>query len=376
MIVGGAEKSLINFLRAIDSEKYDVTLFTLNDKGAYFDEIPDNIHIQFTACANTGDIFRDDLRHLRILQLAKGIYYRIMVRASRDEYKKFFYSVCTYPKMEGHFDCAISYKLAWADMATTVRRINADKKCGWMHSNVDEEKKRADKFMPWMLSAVQKVFCVSENCREQLRMHYPDHSQKFEVIHNLVDIAQIREKAEENRAIKLKSISLVTVGRLSSEKGQQMVPETVRILLDAGYDIHWYLVGDGSLRGEIEERCRQLGVEERVSLLGTQVNPYPYMKECDIYVQTSFSEGWCLTVQEARILHKPIVTTNFPVMREQIVSGENGLIVDDMTPQALADGIKTLIDHPQLREKFVKNLEKENFSNEAELQKLYDFIEN
>ena len=173
----------------------------------------------------------------------------------------------------------------------------------------------------------------------------------------------------------MNSTALLTVGRLSSDKGQQMIPETARMLVDAGYDIHWYLVGDGPLREEVEREIEKYGVSDRVILLGTQSNPYPYIKNCDIYVQPSFSEGWGLTVQEARILHKPIVTTPVPVFGEQIISGENGLIVDEMTPKALFEGIKTLIDHPKMREKFVENLEKEEHDNSKEMQKFYDFIE-
>ena len=129
------------------------------------------------------------------------------------------------------------------------------------------------------------------------------------------------------------------------------------------------------MRETVESEIQKNDVAEHVILLGTQMNPYPYIKNCDIYVQTSFSEGWCLTVQEARILQKPIVTTPLPVMHEQIISGENGLTAEAVTPEALFEGIRTLLDHPELREKFVENLSHEVCDNSGELQKLYDFIE-
>lgn len=110
----------------------------------------------------------------------------------------------------------------------------------------------------------------------------------------------------------MQKISIMTVGRLVSVKGQQMIPYTVRLLLNAGHDIHWYLVGDGLLRETVEEEIKKHDVADRVHLLGTQMNPYPYIKNCDIYVQPSFSEGYCTTTMEAKILHKPIVTTDAP----------------------------------------------------------------
>jgi len=103
---------------------------------------------------------------------------------------------------------------------------------------------------------------------------------------------------------------------------------------------------------------------------------YPYMRHCTVYVQPSLSEAWGLTVQEAKIIGCSIVSTNFTGIEEQIVTGENGLIVDTMTPEALCDGIKALLDHPELRQKFTKNLlSHETYDNSSELSKLYNFIE-
>ena len=218
------------------------------------------------------------------------------------------------------------------------------------------------------------IFCVSNSIKIHVEEYCKIKCHHASVIHNLLNIDEILAKAQ-NEITPLAQRYILTVGRLSPEKGQQMIPETTRMLVDAGYDIHWYLVGDGPLREEVEREIEKHGVSDRVILMGTQSNPYPYIKNCDIYVQPSFSEGYCTTTMEAKILQKPIVTTDAPGMREQFVSGVNGLIVDAMTPEALFDGIKTLIDHPEMREKFVENLKNEGYDNSKELQKLYDFIE-
>lgn len=374
MIVGGAEKALLNFLRAIDTERYDVTLFTLNDKGAYYDELPADITVRFTACDHSKEQFWNDIKHLRVKGIANGIYCRVMIRLCRDEYKKFIYSMKSYPKLPGHFDCAIAYKLGWEDTATILARIDADKKCVWRHSSFRETCETRS-WLNQVLFKIQRVFCVSETCKQQLDQICPKHRHKTQVFYNLLSAQEIMKKGEEQAEFMLRHTAIVTVGRLDSEKGQDMVPKTTRILLDVGYDIYWYLVGDGQLRETIEKEIQKYDVAGRVILLGTQMNPYSYMKNCDIYVQTSLSEGWCLTVQEARILQKPIVTTPLSVMHEQIVSGENGLIAKDSTPEALAESIKLLLDNPELQEKFVEALSHEVCDNSGELQKLYDFIE-
>ncbi len=374
MIVGGAEKALLNFLDALDKERYDVTLFTFNDKGAYFDEIPDNVTIKFTQFTDSKKYFWDCVKKFKIIRVINAIYCRCMIRLCKDEYKKFSYTMRTYPKFSEKYDCAIAYKMNFEDTATVIWRINADKKCAIMHSDIDSVKATTDKFILLLLLLLDKIYCVSESCRNTLNKAYPMYKNKTAVMYNQFPYQQIISQSGVSIQ-PMNSTPLLTVGRLSPEKGQQMIPETARMLVDAGYDIHWYLVGDGPLREEVESEIEKHGVSDRVILLGTQSNPYPYIKNCDIYVQPSFSEGWGLTVQEARILHKPIVTTPVPVFGEQIVSGENGLIVDEMTPKALFEGIKTLIDHPKMREKFVENLEKEDHDNSKEMQKFYDFIE-
>ncbi len=181
--------------------------------------------------------------------------------------------------------------------------------------------------------------------------------------------------AKESLDLTMNKISLCTVGRLSPEKGQTLIPKTARMLKDAGYGIHWYLVGDGPDREVLEKLICEHGVGDSVFLLGTKSNPYPYMKQCDIYVQTSFSEGYCLTTAEASVLCRPVVTTNLPVMKEQFVSGENGLIVEEMTSEALFDGIRYLIDNPDIRQKFVDSLKNKTWDNAEELKKLYAFFD-
>ena len=376
MIVGGAEKALINFLNAIDKSKYDITLFTFNNEGAYFDLIPKDVTIKYTKFDNSKEYLKQLIRSMNIRELFNSLFCRIMIRLCRDEYKKFSYTLRTYPKFDEQYDCAIAYKMNFEDTATVIWRILADKKCAIMHSDINRVRKSTDRFiLLLLLLLLDKIFCVSRACQQTLKDAYPMHANKTEVMYNIFPYSQILNLADRNISPSLFENSLVTVGRLSAEKGQQLIPRTTRLLLDAGYDIHWYLIGDGPLRETVELECSKNQVHDRVHFLGSLDNPYPYIKNCDIYVQPSFSEGYCTTTIEAKILKKPIVTTNAPGMREQFVSGENGIIVDAMTPESLFKGIKSLLDHPELREKLAKALSLETFDNTSELDKLYRFIE-
>lgn len=370
--VGGAEKSLIHFLNNLDPERYDVTLITFGEH-TLLRQLSDTVRVHFFGNVDSGSVLLNDIKHFRVTRLLKGGILRFLIRVTKDEYVRFTYSVMTYPPIKEKYNCAIAYKLGYEDTAMLLNCVDAEKKCAWVHGTVEKDYKTA--LMYRFLKPISKIFCVSEDAKRRVDKQFPHVADKTEVFYNLIDADEIIDQARLPMDCGFGRTAIVTVGRLSPEKGQQMVPKTVRILLDQGCDIHWYLVGDGPLRSEVEQECEKYGVQDRVILLGTKMNPYPYIKNCDIYVQPSFTEGWGLTVQEARILAKPIVVTPVPVMAEQINSGENGLIVDAMTPEAIADGIRQLLDHPELMERFTEALKNEPADNSSEMQKLYDFIE-
>lgn len=373
MIVGGAEKACINFLKNINHSEYDIYLFTTVKDNPYIDEIPIYVCVcDISKCVSKERLI-NDIRKIRLSKVVRGLFCRAMLRITKDNYKKHVYSCKVNPLSDVYFDCVIAYKANYADTSSALYALRGNKKAAIVHSDLSDDSNVVSEFGPHV-ERFDKIFCVSQSQLARTNRIYPCLSKKTAVMLNTIDYDGIKALADK-KIMSLNSLLIVTVGRLSSEKGQQMIPETARMLVDAGYDIHWYLVGDGPLREEVEREIEKHGVSDRVILLGTQSNPYPYIKNCDIYVQPSFSEGYCTTTMEAKILQKPIVTTDAPGMREQFVSGENGLIVDAMTPEALFDGIKTLIDHPEMREKFVENLEKEDHDNSKEMQKLYDFIE-
>ena len=150
--------------------------------------------------------------------------------------------------------------------------------------------------------------------------------------------------------------------------------ETAAILKKKGIDFVWYFVGDGSERVRIERLIQQYALEEQVKLVGMKPNPYPYMAMADVYVQTSSFEGFGLTINEARILHKPVVSTNFPVVYNQIKDGENGLVAE-MTPESVAEKILMLINDDALRERIIDATKWEvNTTSVTEPQKVMDLL--
>ena len=144
---------------------------------------------------------------------------------------------------------------------------------------------------------------------------------------------------------------------------------------DKGLNFKWIFIGEGGERSRIEKLIAEYHLENRVILLGMRTNPYPYMSRCDVYVQTSSFEGFGLTIAEAKILGKPVVSTNFDVVHDQLKHEENGLIAE-MTPESVAENIVRLLDDKELRNHIIDSVSKEQnttyITEVAKVEKMID----
>ena len=192
----------------------------------------------------------------------------------------------------------------------------------------------------------------------------------------MISTAKIEELAMEQVDFDLnyKGAKIVTIGRLSYEKGQDLAIKVLARLIEEGEDVKWYCIGEGKSRADYESMIKEYGVEEKFILLGAKKNPYPYIKQADLYIQTSRHEGFCLTLAEAKCLHRAIITTDFTGAEEQIIDGENGIIVE-ANERALYEKIKKLLNHPERRMQLQARLQLEEVDTTSEIRKLIDYIE-
>ena len=167
----------------------------------------------------------------------------------------------------------------------------------------------------------------------------------------------------------------MTAGRLNKpQKGYDLALEAAKILRNRGVQFRWYAIGDGPYRGEMERFIAENQLQEHFILLGFTANPYSYMRQCDIYVQTSRHEGFGLTIAEARILNRPVVCTNFEACTMQMIDGKNGLITS-FDPNDIADAIERLMKDKQLYTDIQKYLKTEKKGNVEEIENFYQLIE-
>lgn len=377
MCIGGVEIALLEMLKVFDYQRYDVTLYLREPGGALFDKLNNNIEIRYWGQINPKQQFLRQIKGFQMASAVKSIIGRMAARHHIDDWARNEYaSVKSLGTIsEAEYDIVIAYHGATPGvLATALYALRGRKKIAWIHGR-DSFPNIYPEFWGEQYCKFDRIACVSVGIQDCFTDQYPATQGLTSVLYNLLDAERVIRLSEESVPCDMYETALLTVGRLAQVKGQIMIPATTRILLDAGYNIYWFLVGDGELRNSLEEKILEFRVQDRVILLGAKDNPYPYIKNCKIYVQPSFSEGYCTTTIEAKILCKPIVTTDAPGMQEQFVSGENGLIVDNMTPEALASGIAKLLDNPHLQEKFVDALQMKSCDNSKELERLYSFLE-
>ena len=384
MNIGGVEKSLLSLLAVIPKEKYEITILTLDKKGGFLEYIPNNVklieaewfkYIKPIIMDSPQNIIKRYIKNYEFLKILSFIYSYFKSKKTNDRYIYYKHVLKSIPECKEKYDAAIAYAGPTEIIDAYIsHKVKAEKKIAWVHFDISKHKINK-KLYNNLYERFDKIFAVSNECKKKLDEIIPAVRNKSEVLFNIVSEDLINEMSESYVDFddNYKGIKIITVGRLSKEKGQDLAIKALAKLKKDRYDVKWYCIGEGNSRQEFEQLIKEYKLEENFLLLGATSNPYPYIKNADIYVQTSRHEGYCLTLAEAKALNKPIVTTDFIGAYEQIKNNENGIIVS-CNENDLADAIRKLIDEKEICSKFSNKLREEKIDTTNEVNKLLDYI--
>ena len=384
MNIGGVEKSLLSLLSAIPKDKYEITILTLDKKGGFLEYIPNNVklieaewfkYIKPLIMDSPQNIIKRYIKNYEFLKIPSFIYSYFKSKKTNDRYIYYKHVLKSIPEYKEKYDVAIAYAGPTEIIDAYIsHKVKAEKKIAWVHFDISKHKINK-KLYNNLYERFDKIFAVSNECKKKLDEIIPAVRNKSEVLFNIVSEDLINEMSESNIDFddNYKGIKIITVGRLSKEKGQDLAIKALSKLKKDRYDVKWYCIGEGNSRQEFEQLIKEYKLEENFLLLGATSNPYPYIKNADIYVQTSRHEGYCLTLAEAKALNKPIVTTNFIGAYEQIKDNENGIIVN-CNENDLADAIKKLIGKKEICSRFSNKLREEKIDTTSEISKLLNYI--
>ena len=350
---GGVERTLITVLRNLPADQFDCSVFIRLNETKLLPELPEGV-----------TVYTNRNRHfyrypwavfLQGMRLLLGF---LKKKEKAEAYEKKLEDYVHRKKIENpvrtclrgkSFDVVVSYTVD--DCTEMAVNIPASRRYVFYHTPYTD-------FKLDMIRDVEPYYnglvaCGPGVYRELLKA-FPFWEQKIRLLSNYVDYAEICRKAEASedaRFVKYPDkLLLCTCGRMAPQKRIDLAVGAAKLLKEKGVSFVWYLVGGGDLLDEMRQKAKETGVSDCLIFLGNQNNPYPYIRNCDIYVQTSGFEAQPLTIIEALMLGRPIVSTETLGGVTVLENGEKGVLTP-ITAEGIADGILRLLHDPALRER-------------------------
>lgn len=384
----GAEKSLVNFLNECDFEQYEIDLLLFCKKGTLLKQVPSKVNIielcglQYLFSRELPKINKpkDLLRYvysciLKIVGTSIGILISRQNDCVSQQYRWDLVYRYFLPKIKKTYDIAIAY-LEGEATYYLIDCVESKTKIAWFHNDFNKRGYNPKLYRRFFLNCY-KVVSISKECVNILKQNFKDLEEKFIYLENITSSQLVRSQAnaffpkEYDDGHKY---HLLSVGRLHPSKGFDIAIEASKYLKDKNIDFCWYIIGEGSLLSQLQAHIIDNGLDNTVRLLGLRENPYPYIKNCSIFVQTSRYEGKSMVIDEAKILCKPILVTNYSTVKDQIKDGKEGIIVE-LDAQDIASKLYELLIDNSIRESLVQNLKRKDYGNTNIMSKYYDVFE-
>ena len=236
-----------------------------------------------------------------------------------------------------------SYATLFASFFKNVKKI------AWMHCDYDLYKVYSGgRDEHRLYQRFDKIIAVSNFAKEVFVRNFPETKDKTHVIYNLLDTSQIITDAQspiDDERFVTDCFTMVSIGRISEVKQFQKIPDYIRQIkqLRPTIKLRWYVIGAGDqyLKDEIERKTAEYSLLNELVLLGAKDNPYPYIKNSNLLVCTSRTESWSYVINEAKVLHTPVVTIRCGSSEEVVEHGITGYITKEQDlPALLVDMIE------------------------------------
>lgn len=334
---GGAEKILINILKHLPRDKYQVSLFLFEKSGVYLKDIPNDVELQY---------FINPAKFVGCLQklydrLIKRIAFRILMH-----YPRLVYKIC------GVKYCDID--VAFIQDTTYLLKADwAKSKVAWIHCDV-KNTPFYDVGLRENLQRADKIICVSQAVQINTGKCFPEYDSKLQFIYNPSPIDEIMVMSNCEIIPKYQQQTIIAVGRLAREKGFDLLINALKKMHQKGHKYSLKIIGEGYERPNLQNLINVLELEDFVELLGFKSNPYKYIKAADLLVLSSYFEGLGQVLVEALCLGVPIVSSDCESgPRDVLCSGKCGLLVPVGDSDQLAVGIERVMTDQILREQFI-----------------------
>lgn len=356
---GGAEKVLVNLVNNLNREKYEVTVLTLFDTGINKKYLAKHIHYKF--------IFK---------RLFRGN--TVIFRLFSPEFlaRKFI--------GQERYDIAISFLESPA--TRIIAALDDDtKKIQWIHNEYSDENEflkcySSKKEFIKLQNNFDRVIYVAETVKSGFHNLFPELKLSEEILYNPIDTDSIRKLSEEKSLYIKKSpigFHIVSVGRLHPQKGHSRLLDVMSKVINMYPQVTLEILGEGELRGELEQKIKALGLQDNIKLIGYHENPYARVKSADLFICSSLHEGFSTAVTEALIVNTPVLTTDCSGMKELLgKNNEYGMIVEN-SESGLYEGLMNLLKNPEKLEKYkhMAQLKSDSFDLNYRMEKIEQMLD-
>ncbi|WP_379967818.1 glycosyltransferase [Epilithonimonas sp. UC225_85] len=367
MEMGGVEKVILSLLENLDKNKLDITYIVSLHQGELRDKVPSHVHY---VKINTG---KEDFSKNTIINKIQTI-----TRGLKIKFLEKFPALTDHIYLRKKFDVEIAS--TYADYNSVIKSPNKkSKKIGWLHSDITVPGLKG--ILPEILRNLQSfdhVIYGSQQSYDILHQSFPEVKIKNEsVILNPIPIEDLRIRSEEFPVDYENIPTFVSVARLHYRKGFHKLIEAHKMLLDEGFAHQVVVIGDGEERENLENQIKKSSVGKTFKLLGTKMNPYPYVKNADFYIMPSATEGWPLIIAETLILQIPIIATDVGGIPEMITHKKNGFLID-YNSEKMKEAMKDFLINPSLVAAIRENLKdsEKQFDNQKIYNEVMHIIEN
>ena len=370
MITGGVERALIAMLKHIDYTATEVDLYLEALGGELFEELPKEVQCIQLPSVHGAEVLRHPLFAVRKLMTM------LKLHSKRYSYiEQCWLSSQMLMPIRKEYDVAIAYHAPnTVPVFYVIDGLKARKKILWLHSDLENNAGDTELALHYH-SRYDQVFAVSRSALDSFIQYHPEMRSRVSVFPNYIDAEDIRRKSYTGPAFsdEFSGIHILSIGRLDDQKGFDLAVTSCKDLIDQGYPIRWYVCGEGAGRDLLEHMIRENGLGGQFVLLGNQPNPYGYLRCCDLYVQPSRFEGYCITAHEARVLAKPVVITDVAGARDQFVDGVTGWIVP-IDADAITQQVAYCLEHPQEVQAVQARLKDVKFEQADQIDAIFDEV--
>lgn len=324
--VGGAEMLMLNIVKNIDRERFDIVVCCLGQEGATGRQIKDY----------GVEVISFNSRRLGGLNIPLLLRLKDFIRERRfDAVHTHMYHANLYGRVA-----------AWmAGVPTIFSSVH----------NIYQRRKRHRMLINRLLAKITKKIIVGTTAvKEDVKRYDHVPEKKIEIIPYGIDTELFTEEHERSKIrenIGLNPVDFVVgnVARLEKAKGQEFLIKAIRLLKDKGLSVKCLIVGSGTLEGELKDMVGRLGIESDVIFLGTRQDLPQLFSAMDVFVFPSLWEGLPLSLLSAMAAGLPVITTYVGGIKDIIVDGRNGIVIPISDPLAIADAIEKTFKETELR---------------------------